>query len=189
MKATFKANGDTMIYVMPSHVSLVRQEALPHLVGETVCSVKRVPPPRKILTGGLSKASTFRTTTPPTRKSFWPWVKGVLAAPPGQKVLLVMSALPGEGERGHGTRTRPTRTVASGNPEAVEKAETWSRASPCRPGSGVNKGHTGRGAGLGWRPKGAPGRGCCLYPAPPTAPAPPGTEPAAASSLAETLRL
>lgn len=65
MEATFKANGDTMIYVMPSHVSLVRQEALPHLVGETVCSVRRVPPPRKILTGGLSKASTFRTTTPP----------------------------------------------------------------------------------------------------------------------------
>lgn len=54
-----------MIYVMPSHVSLVRQEALPHLVGETVCSVRRVPPPRKILTGGLSNASTFRTTTPP----------------------------------------------------------------------------------------------------------------------------
>lgn len=68
--------------------------------------------------------------SPPTPKSFWPWVKGVLAAPPGQKVLLVMSALPGEGERGHGTRTRPTRTVASGNPEAIEKAETWRRASP-----------------------------------------------------------
>lgn len=49
LEATFKANGDTMIYVMPSHVSLVRQEALPHLVGETVCSVRRVPPPRKIL--------------------------------------------------------------------------------------------------------------------------------------------
>lgn len=50
-----------------------------------------------------------------TRKSFWPWVKGVpepaengLAALPGQKVLLVMSALPGEGEGGHGTCTRPT---------------------------------------------------------------------------------
>lgn len=31
-----------------------------------------------------------------------------LAAPPGQKVPLVMSALPGEGEGGYGTRTRPT---------------------------------------------------------------------------------
>lgn len=126
---------------------------------------------------------------PPTPKSFWPWVKGGLAAPPGQKVLLVMSALPGEGERGHGTRTRPTRTFASSNPEAVKKAETWRPASPGRPGSGVNKGYTERRAGPGCRPKGAPGRGCCLSPAPPTAPAPRGTEPAAASSLAETLRL
>lgn len=89
-------------------------------------------------------------------KSFWLWVKGVpepaendLATLPGLKVLLVMSALPGEGEGGYGTRTRPTTYSHLAIQRRQRKRKRTDGHLPAAQGAARDKGHAGRGAALG----------------------------------------